>query len=342
MKRIIILLTALVMCLLAACGEKEPAAPAGYPLDFRVDAAGSEAKILQITDTQVTDEGDAELKSKCFDYIDYAVRETKPDLILLTGDIVYGRYDKTGVIFEKITAHMESLGIKWAPVFGNHDNESPAGTDRQCEILENAQNCLFKRRSELGGNGNYSIGVFVGGKLVRTIYMLDTKGCTMIDGGSGAAPVGLSSSQLSFVAESQTKAADFAGKRVPAFAAMHIMPCFIATAVKTKYGVNVTDLDTYEIPENADGDFGSFGQKFSFELDRNGNAYYALKEAGVNGIFAGHEHLDDASVSYDGVRLTYGLKSSTCDAFDFNKLGGTLITVKADSFAVRHVYKPAE
>lgn len=313
-----------------------------YPLDFEVRVeAGRDVKILQLTDPQVFENDDALLQKKCFSIMDYVVEQTKPDLILVTGDIIYGRYDETGEIFTKIVNKFESYGVPWAPIFGNHDNESKKGTKWQCQTLENAQNCLFVKRSELSGNGNYSIGVFSGDDLIRTIYMLDTKGCTNIDGKYRQAPCNLDPSQKDFVVDSQAKAELYRGKKVEGFVCQHIMISFIANAVKSKYNVDLSNIKNFVLPTDQ-GDFGAFGQKFTPQIDKNGAYFYAFKDCGITGIFAGHEHLNDASVEYDGVRLTYGVKSSTCDSFDINMLGGTLIKVNADGFSVKNVYFPPD
>ncbi len=67
--------------------------------------------------------------------------------------------------------------IFWAPVFGNHDNESAMGADWQCEQLESAEHCLFKQRT-LTGNGNYTVGIEQGGVLKRVFFMVDSNGCS--------------------------------------------------------------------------------------------------------------------------------------------------------------------
>ena len=83
-----------------------------YPLDFEVRVeAGRDVKILQLTDPQVFENDDALLQKKCFSIMDYVVEQTKPDLILVTGDIIYGRYDETGEIFTKqVRVLRRSLG----------------------------------------------------------------------------------------------------------------------------------------------------------------------------------------------------------------------------------------
>lgn len=75
-------------------------------------------------------------------------------MIIITGDLVYGEFDDKGTCLLELIKFMESFDIPWAPVFGNHDNESQKGADWQCEQLEKAGNCLFRQRT-LTGNSNY-------------------------------------------------------------------------------------------------------------------------------------------------------------------------------------------
>ena len=151
-------------------------------IDFFVQAdSNKDFKILQISDPQILDASQSrykgrldyanelseqELYDRCFYYIDQAVKKTCPNLITIAGDIVYGEFDDSGKSLERFIAYMESLNILWAPIFGNHDNESFKGATWQSKRLENAKNCLFKQGNTLG-NGNYTIGIEQGGKLKR-------------------------------------------------------------------------------------------------------------------------------------------------------------------------------
>ena len=58
-------------------------------------------------------------------------------------------------------------------------------------------------------------------------------------------------------------------------------------------------------------------------------------------MFFGHEHNNNLSILYDGIRLTFGLKTgSHCHHLN-HLLGGTVIEIKENgSFHVRHVYEP--
>lgn len=48
-------------------------------------------------------------------------------------------------------------------------------------------------------------------------------------------------------------------------------------------------------------------------------------------MFAGHDHVNNYSIDHNGIVLTYGVKSSTQYYHDEDMLGGTLITISADS-----------
>ena len=68
-----------------------------------------------------------------YDLLRYVVAQTQPDLILLTGDYVYGDYDDNGSCFREQTDFFDSLGVYWAPIFGNHDNDSDSNYARWLE-----------------------------------------------------------------------------------------------------------------------------------------------------------------------------------------------------------------
>ena len=84
--------------------------------------------------------------------------------------------ERADEILGEFIAFMDKYGIPWAPVFGNHDNECKLGVAWQCEQFAKSKYCLFKR-GDITGNGNYNIGIFNKGKLVRVVYMIDTNGC---------------------------------------------------------------------------------------------------------------------------------------------------------------------
>ena len=314
-------------------------------VDFTVEIPSDrDIKILQLTDTQIIDSSQmrtanrlpasmvemwsrANIDKNCFNYIAELIESERPDLILLTGDIVYGEFDDSGEIWIRIVDFMDSFGIPWAPIFGNHDNESTMGVEWQCAQLEGAENCLFKR-GDLTGYGNYSIGlVDANGKIKRVIYMLDSNGCLRA--------AGIESDQINWM-NAVSDAIDLSyGEEVPSFVCYHIPSMDFITAFVNKYGYEASESFNLDLT-GIDGDFGQKNENVS--LFANSLASY-FKAANVDGVFSGHDHVNNYSILYDGIRYTYGTKTGTYDYNNTGVLGGTVITVSSGgAFNVAHKY----
>lgn len=335
-------------------------------VDFFVEMPeGRPLRILQLTDTQIIDasqvrradrlsvyEKNIYAKNKidemCFDQMRRIVERAEPDLILLTGDIVYGEFDDNGSSFEAVVALMESFGVPWAPVYGNHDNESAMGVEWQNQQFLNAEHCLFRTRPEIIGNGNYTIGIRRNGELLRVIYMMDSDGCgySWAENTNMKLEPGFFSDQTEWLARNAAGVDLAAGRKVPSILAMHIPPKEYETALIAagyqderdaafvfKYTLGAEENDF----ETKDGDFGAKGEKVS-SWSQNG-FWEVLKSANIDSVFAGHCHQNNYSVMYEGIRLTFGLKTGYYDYHTKEQTGGTLIRVEENAtFMVEHLY----
>lgn len=118
---------------------------------INLDMSGKDAfRILNFADLHLTDEViDGKPGKYCsfLETLDSLVSEAGPDMISLTGDQVpSGGLGALDVLGEKVN----SYGIPWAPVFGNHDCDHGDETslERQAEIYESFSDCLFRRGPE--------------------------------------------------------------------------------------------------------------------------------------------------------------------------------------------------
>lgn len=317
-------------------------------MDFKFKINGDKFKILQLTDTQIMDTTQmrhsglldperAELfapenmDKNCFEHIRSLVAQTNPDLILITGDLVYGQFDDNGSCFKALVNLMESFCIPWAPVFGNHDNESKMGVYWQCEQLENAKNCIFKR-GNVTGFGNYTIGIYNGEELVRIIYMLDSHGCLHGFNEEVRLETTLYDDQIKFL---QNNAKENAG--VKSFLVCHI-PSDEFRIVQDAKGYPSDKF--YRIGVDVEAKDGDFGSKFeNFIVYKIDDFFGLIKEINADGVFVGHNHQINTSILYNGVRYTFGLKSSVYDFYRKGHLGGTLITLEkgTNEFTVNHI-----
>ena len=342
-------------------------------VDFTVEIPDGKAPvILHLSDTQMTTSGN--IDGLCYNYIRETVQATKPDLILMTGDLVYGRFDETGSMFKSLIACMESFQIPWAPVFGNHDNESLMGVNWQCQQLEAAKYCLFKQ-GDLAGNGNYSVGLWQNDNLTRVFYMMDSNGCSspMIDRNGNKASQGQGDNKVhtsAGIASDQKLwyASSIATLRkacpdVKISFAYHIQNSVMNTVFNQIEGYSVATNTAGDLknPINlgvetatADGSFGFIGR--SPKGPWSGGDYLTeLKNLGVDSVFMGHEHCNSASIVYQGVRFQYAQKSSQYDRYNVllgdgsivssaagksgtPLMGGTVLTLSATDGAIQNGY----
>ena len=324
-----------------------------YVLDFDVER---ELRVLQLTDTQTIDSAQSryegrlpwqshmdawapeEMYNNLFRYIIKTVREAKPDLILITGDVIYGEFDDNGTSLIALIQCMDSLKIPWAPIFGNHENESDMGVEWQCQQFEKSTYCLFNRRHEIGGNGNYSIGLSKKGELSRVIYMMDNNGCAYssdFNGEEVKTSFGFTDRQKEWYENTAKNVNTVAGKKMPSFLCYHAPTLEMHEAVVAAGYQKADSEDTYTLGVDVinvqNGDSGTKGGKRVYTYDEDG-LVEIMKAVGTDGAFFGHEHLNSLSVLYKGIRWTYGLKTGTYDSTP-SEVGGTLITLDSGSNA---------
>lgn len=333
----------MICLLLVGCGKQNEVME---KVDFVVEVEeGRDPIVLQLTDTQIIDAGQQRTEERlnsvaekywatdqveecCYDYLQDTVRKTQPDLILITGDIVYGEFDDSGTALQSFVEFIDSFDIPWAPVFGNHDNESKKGVDWQCEQFENARNCLFKQR-ELTGNGNYTVGIVQGDELKRVFFMLDSNGCGAVSAeslanGHTVSTVGFANDQIAWYTETAEQIKELSSDTKFTFA-FHIQPIAFEDAYQ-KYGF--VNRNTQQNPINIDllqskekGDFGYLGRDLKSPWDSDYVVWNSFKKLGVDSVLVGHEHCNSASVVYDGIRCQFGQKSSTYDRVNYWKNG---------------------
>ena len=339
-----------------------------YGFDYVIDYNNERPiKILQLTDTQTIDSSQERYPERLdagseqawapteeirnallFDYIKETVEAAKPDLILLTGDIVYGEFDDNGENFKDIVEYMDSLKIPWAPVYGNHENESRMGVEWQNEQLTKSPYCLFNARHDIEGNGNYSIGISHNGTLERVVYMMDSNGvydpwwevdkykdteeAKNADTTVIKQTQGFSMKQKNWYRTMALRTNDIAGKTIPSIIGYHIPHKEYLDAAKAAcYQTTDSSEVKYTIGTNVVAQPGDSGYKGNAHSTREeAHLLDYMHEVGTDGTFVGHQHSINTSVYYDGIRWTFGVKTGEyCDYP--SEMGGTLIKFSDNS-----------
>ena len=305
-------------------------------------------KLLQLTDMQIIDAEQRRTPDRLredeivawspdrFDgnfgnHVKSLIAQSKPDLIFITGDMVYGSFDDSGRMFERFCNFMDSFCIPWACVFGNHDNESNKGAEWQCCMLENTSYGLFKK-GDVSGYGNYTVGICIGNDVIRVLHMLDSHGCL--------SPAGIYPDQIQLVKENTALINNRQNEEVPGFICMHFPTREYKLAELSK-GYITEDRECYVIGVDVDAkdnDFGVKNQNFKKMFTVCVPDFLdTVKECNIQAVFAGHFHSVNTCIMYEGVKWVMGLKTGQYDYHNPGQLGGTLITLENEKFTVSHL-----
>lgn len=340
-------------------------------VDFVIDyPAGKDLTILQLSDMQMQSLAGArnetrynyfkdnyftnkpeDLEIRNWRYVDEAVERVKPDLIILAGDMIYGELDDSGAMWSAMVQRMDSYGIPWCVIFGNHDNESAKGVRWQIQQLMDSRYCVF-RRGDVSGNSNYNIVLRQGGEVKYLLYMMDSNGCghlpampeaylqkDNVDYDLIVQTPGFKTDQVQWMADSIKSARKLYGD-MPFLVFCHILPSEATSGILELYGNKATTLPFYP---DREGDLG-ISHETQYLGANCGLFWRKAKTLDCKGIFSGHQHMIATSIMYQGIRVTFGLKTGTCDYHAHTMVGSTKITLgEADgALGVEYVYSELE
>lgn len=211
----------------------------------------------------------------------------RPDLVVLTGDILAGGGCKDPARgLHEVLAPIVERGLSWAGVFGNHDDEGSLDRRALLDVMMRIPGCLSRPGPEdVPGVGNFHLEIAgPNGKLAWTLYFLDSnayakpplEGYAWVDAGQIA--------HLKATASSLTARH---GPR-PALAFFHIPTPEWDEVWRTQVCYGVKHERVCAPPLNS-------------------GLFAAMVDIGdVLGAFVGHDHVNDYIGTLHGVALGYG------------------------------------
>lgn len=275
-------------------------------------------KALQLTDVHI---GAGFLSTKkdamAINAVEAMIREEKPDLVIITGDIGYPVPFQAGTFNNKNAAKifanlMEQMGVYWAPAFGNHDTEAYSYYTREdiAKVYSDKKtypHCLFQNGPDnIFGVGNYIVNVKNSkDEIFRSFIMMDSN-AYLDDDKLGILwhydaihedQVKWYDDQINMLKEENN------GVTPKSFLFFHIPIQEMKTAYDEYKNNGMKDT------ENAQYLFGKDGEKdavvYASELNY-GMFDKALELGSTQGMFFGHDHLNSFSMMYKGIQMTYG------------------------------------
>ncbi|MBE5818054.1 MAG: hypothetical protein E7312_03260 [Clostridiales bacterium] len=308
-------------------------------------------KILNISDPQLDDsewndgEKSKEIITNTFAQL---IERVKPDLITVSGDL---SWSGCHAAYGKLADMLDSYGIPWAPVWGNHDNQGGADNVKALvDIVCARKHCIYESGDEALGNGNYVILIEENEKPVEGVIMMDSHDrmpYTDENGNVHSAWAKLYPEQVEWY-KAQVKALQEIGCEDTTLV-MHIPIYAYREAVEAALPKNI-DPRKVSIEDSYKADTWNEGYKNSFgvmwEGDRvcsypadDGMMDAILELGSTKHVIAGHDHVNNFVIEYKGVKLIYSLKLGLGCYWNPKLNGGTVLTVTGDGVTdVKHEY----
>lgn len=293
--------------------------------------------VLQVTDVHILN--DEKKDAKAFKAITAMVEASKPDMIVVTGDVTSEKENFTA--FKTFCTFMEEFNIPWAFVFGNHegldiayepgevlDPEKIADKQTLSDYLESLDNCIYERGDEnVDGMGNYYYNVTdENGKVITSLIMMDSHSYDEENEGYDH----FHENQVEWYENTiKSIAKEVNGdetKVVPSLAFFHVPMQEYRTGYDEAKG---TDKRLWGYRFEGEGCPAVDDQMFEKMVELGS----------TKGCFAGHDHMNNYEVEYQGIRLAYGL---SCDhnIYVVPLRGCKLIEIKEDgSFTTRALFR---
>ena len=237
------------------------------------------------------------------------VETEKPDLVVVTGDIIYSApADSTLSVVLKTFAQ---LGVPFCMTFGNHDYDFKTPAVALYNQMQKTPNCVMPVLQ--GKNTDYSLPILSsnGKRTAAVLYCIDTHNKPAIGGIGGYQWI--SHNQITWYRQrSMVYKQKNGGKPVPSLAFLHIpLPEFNYATANTQCPMYGSRLEKAYSPSINSGMFAS------------------IKEMGdIMGVFCGHDHDNDYAVSYFNVLLAHGRFSGGNTEYNHLKRGARVIVLK--------------
>lgn len=312
-------------------------------------------KVMQLTDVHIGG-GWMSLKkdSMAINAVATMIQAEKPDLVIVTGDVSYPVFFQAGTFNNLSSAKifaalMERLGVYWTVAFGNHDTEAYSFYSREqiSDFYGNSgfEHCLFQKGpDDVDGFGNQVINVKNSkGIITQSLYIFDSHSYTDNDYfGIMWKYDNIHENQVEWYrdnvnmlnAQNNAKLKELNMEEISdikSLAFFHI-PLTEQRDAWYEYMEN-----GFEDTENVKYIYGKAGEgkKIIYCGMGQDNLFETMQELGsTKGIFCGHDHDNNFSIYYKGIRMTYSYSVDYLAYVGIYKRGAqrgcTIITISPD------------
>ena len=258
-------------------------------------------RILSTSDMHLGDSPEG--RKKCIGMLMKQIKSTRPDLVVLTGDIILGKFQHLDAI--EFAQFMEEVGVYWAFVFGNHEAREEKG--RFKELLMKCQttfpHCLARQgREDLFGLCNYTINILKSeNEIMHTLVMLDS-GRDILDEYRAEQNVPAEIEGYDYLKKNQLEWYESKLTELgmpPSFMYMHI------PLKEYEYAVCQDENGKFCFTDKCKIVYGDVYESVGSSAINSGMFELIKKLGSTKAVFSGHDHVNDFCAIYDGVYLVY-------------------------------------
>ena len=283
--------------------------------------------ILNLSDPQMSDgewADDHPLKAIIEHTVTQLVERVQPDLITITGDVAWAEHYKS---YESLANLLDSTGIPWAPVWGNHDHQcGKESLLRAAALLKEHPLCLLEDGDPAYGNGNYIITIDEEGTPVTALFMIDSHNSTEIEenGEKKWAYDKLWPNQLEWI-----------GKEASALKEKGYVDGLMMLHIPL-YAYRLAAQKLFPEGQGGDADCGVQHEPVFSHPCEDGALDMIRKTKLITHVLAGHDHSNNFMTDYEGIRLMFAAKSGAGCYWQEKLNGGTVIRINSDGICDAH------
>ena len=334
----------LIPLLLTSCGKKDES----YSYKIKSDCF----TIVNFTDTHIDELKDLDKNNLLVKTIENCIAQNNPDIITLSGDICWG--SKVVSLYGSFCKFMDKFKIPYYFVFGNHDREH--GSAEQIEKKINNSKYGFIKKGDVNDDsfGNYVINITNNnGDPIHKVIMMDSRDYTSpkpedftyvanpvtgvpyikyVDSSDGVEKEIYGNTPFDNIRDAQIDwyKNQVSNSSVESTLIAHIPVIEYAMAIE-KYVLAKASSDQDTLAELDPIGPCHIGEPVSSSVKNHG-FFEVMKELGsTKNMICGHEHINDFSLKYEGIRLTYAVKTgSDCYWDEQHNINGCT-TIKIDA-----------
>lgn len=314
---------------------------------YTITTDKNDFKILQLTDIHLGGSlFSARQDLKALDACYKLIEASRPDFVVVTGDMVF----PMGIMsfslnnkapMEQFAAFMRNIGIPWAFTYGNHDTEAMAcitadefdGLMKSLSFKSSANLLYPYIQPDIYGRSNQMIEIRnADGTLMQALFLMDSN--DYIPDASGINEYDyIRDDQVEWYKKNVLALQEQERKDIDSMIFFHIPLQEYKTA-----------NDLYE--DGSDQATYYYGELGEDMIDKICCSTYssrlfetAVKLGSTRAMFCGHDHYNNQSLEYKGIRLTYGYSIDYLAMpgieDDVEQRGATLITIdKSGDFEI--------